>query len=196
MNSMAEPTLAAPGAGLPKPELLVARILFGLRCRTGNRSAFNARIARERAAIRLLIDPCDAETGAQRVLIKRLPGLEDSSRNWSVWMTLDHLRIVHVEMAGVISTLAHGESPAGQASTAAVKPSAEATIAVVEEYEKSCDSLLAAVAVVPQMKTAARFAHPWFGPLDAFGWHALASVHLGIHRAQIKHILARLERSS
>jgi hypothetical protein len=30
------------------------------------------------------------------VLIARPRGLEDSSRYWSVWMTLDHLRIVHL----------------------------------------------------------------------------------------------------
>jgi len=75
-----------------KPELLIARVLFGLRCWTGNRAAFNARFSRERAAIRALVERCAAERGARRVLIRRPPGLEDSSRNWSVWMTLDALQ--------------------------------------------------------------------------------------------------------
>lgn len=196
MTTNPEPQLAPPGAGLPKPELLIARALFALRCRRGSRVAFNARFARERAAIRLLVERCNAETGARRVLIKRPPGLEDSSRNWSVWMTLDHLRIVHGEMTRIIGALAQGASPAGEASTAAVEPSPEATVAVVAAYEESCDALLAGVAEVPDLKTVARFAHPWFGPLDAFGWHALASGHIGIHRVQIERIVAGLERAS
>jgi len=196
MNTNTEPLLAAPGAGLPKFELLIARVLFGLRCWMSNRDAVNARFARERAALRVLIERCDAETGARRVLIQRPPGLEDSSRNWSVWMTLDHLRIVHGELTRIIGTLARGASPAGEASTAAVKPSPHASAAVVAEYEDSCDALLAGVAEVPEMKKAARFAHPWFGPLDAFGWHALASGHMGIHRVQIERILAGMERAS
>ena len=39
-----------------------------------------------------------------------------------------------------------------------------------------------------------RDAHPWFGPMDASAWHALAGTHMGIHRAQIADIIAGLER--
>ena len=196
MKSNPEPILAPPGAGLPTPELLIARMLFTMRRWTGNRAAFDARFTLERAAIRALIGRCDAESGARRVLIKRPPGLEDSSRNWSVWMTLDHLRIVHGEMTRIIGTLARGASPGGEVSTAAVKPSPEVTGAVVAEYEESCDALLAGVAAVPDLKTTGRFAHPWFGPLDASGWHALASGHMGIHRVQIERIVAGWERAA
>jgi hypothetical protein len=142
--------------------------------------------------IRLLVRVCEGESGAVRVLIRRPPGLEDSSRYWSVWMTLDHLRIVNSEMARVIGALTKGQQPAGQASTAAVKPSLEVSAAVVTGYEESCDALLAVVAAAPELKTAVRFAHPWFGPLDAAGWHALAAGHMGIHRVQIERILAGL----
>lgn len=85
-----------------------------------------------------------------------------------------------------------GAGEAGEASTAAVKPSQAVTASVVAEYEESCDALLAAVAVAPDLKTAIRFVHPWFGPIDAFGWHALAGGHMGIHRAQIERILQGL----
>ena len=189
MTPQVEPKLAAPGAGLPKTELFVARLLFALRRWSGNRAAYDARFHRERKTIRTLAGACDAESGARRVLISRPPGLEDSSRHWSVWMTLDHLRIVHHEFARVIGALTRGILPEGEASTAAVKPSPEATIAVVVAYEESCDALLAAVAAAPSLKTAVRFAHPWFGPLDASGWHALAGGHMGIHRVQIERIL-------
>lgn len=188
MSDHTEPKLAPPGAGLPKIELSVGRLLFALRRCTGSRESFNARFRKEREAIRKLVDSCPADSVAARVLIKRPHGLEDSSRYWSVWMTLDHLRIVNHSIANIIGALTKGDVPPGEASTAAVKPAQVVTAAVVAEYEASCDALLAAVAAAPDLKTKVRFAHPWFGPLDAWGWHALSGGHMGIHRVQIERI--------
>ena len=126
-------------------------------------------------------------------MIKRVVGQEDSSRFWSVWMTLDHLRIIHRSFIRIIETLADGVVPEGKANTAAVKPSPDATSEVITPYEASCDALLAAAATVPDLKTGVRFTHPWFGPLDAAGWYALAGVHLAIHRQQIERIMAGQE---
>ncbi len=189
MNETAEPKLAPPGAGLPKVELFIARALFTFTRLRGNRDTFNAHFQRERREIATLVRSCDAKSAARRVLIARLPGMEDSSRNWSVWMTLDHLRIIHHGLARTIGLLARGTVPPGRASTAAVKPSPDVTAEVVGAYEKSCGELMATVAAIPNLKTAARFAHPWFGPLDAAGWHAMAGTHLAIHRKQIERIL-------
>src|SRR5712671_4616375 len=102
MNSELEPKLAPPGAGLPRSELLIGRWLFALRRATGSRESCNARFQRERETIRALVRPLDVDFAARRVLIERPRGLEDSSRFWSVWMTLDHLRIVHHSMIRVI----------------------------------------------------------------------------------------------
>jgi uncharacterized damage-inducible protein DinB len=192
MPLSSEPKLAPPGAGLPLPELLIGRMLFGLRRWTGNRESFDERFKQERTTIRTLLKNVDDASLAQRVLIRRPPGLEDSSRYWSVLMTLDHLRIVHEAFVGIFTALGNGKVPEGKASTAAVKPDPEVTAAVVMEYEASCDALLAAVTALPNLKTSVRFAHPWFGPLDAYGWHALAGGHMGIHRVQIERILAGL----
>ena len=192
MKSPSEPKLAPPGAGLPLPELLIGRMLFGIRRLAGNRDSFDERFKRERTAIRALLENVDSVSLAQRVLIQRPPGLEDSSRYWSVLMTLDHLRIVHLAFVGIFTALGNGKIPEGKASTAAVKPDPEVTAAVVMEYEASCDALLAAVAAVPDLRTSVSFAHPWFGPMDACGWHALAGGHMGIHRVQIERILAGL----
>jgi hypothetical protein len=189
MTPEAEPKLAPPGAGLPRIELFIARLIFGVQRRMGNRDCFNARFVRERAAIRTLVNSCDPTSAGTRVLIKRLPGLEDSSRNWSVWMTLDHLRIVNDRLAKAVEALAKGIIPPGHASTAAVKPSPSANASVVDPYEKSCDAVLAAVSAAPDLKTNVRFPHPWFGPLDAGGWHALAGGHMAIHRKQLERIL-------
>jgi hypothetical protein len=194
MNADTEPQLAPPGAGLPGPELHVARMLFTLRRWIGGRDSFNARFRVEREAVRSLVSACDAESGARRVLIRRVAGLEDSSRHWSVWMALDHLRIVHVNLARVIDALTRGVKLEGAASTAAVKPDPQVTAAVRAEYERSCDALLATVTAAGNLNTAARYAHPWFGPLNAAGWHALSAGHLAIHRTQIERILQGLPR--
>ncbi len=190
MTTQTEPKLAAPGAGLPALELHIARLLFWFQRQTGSRRTFDARFQTERERIRKLVRACDAESGACRVLIRRPPGLEDSSRWWSVWMTLDHLRIVNHGIVRVIGALTKGVTPPGAASTAAVKPHPDASAAVVATYEESCDALLAVVTVAPDLHTTARYAHPWFGPLDAAGWHALAGAHMGIHRVQLERILA------
>ena len=189
-----QPQLAPPGAGLPKIELFIARMLFRLTRLRGNRETFTADFQREREAVRALVQRCDAESGARRVLIQRVPGLEDSSRNWSVWMTLEHLRIMHDGIGRTIDGLAKGIVPKQKASTATVKPRPDVTAVVLAEYEKSCDDLLAIVAAIPDLKTKARFEHPWFGPLDASGWHAMAATHLAIHRKQMERIVKGIGR--
>ncbi|MDZ4829932.1 MAG: DinB family protein [Phycisphaerae bacterium] len=192
------PKLALPGAGLPAIELLVGRALFAIRRWRATRATFTNEFLRERDASARLRQPLSDLSRGQRVLIPRLRGLEDSSRFWSVWMTLDHLRIVHVEIARVIDALSRDTIPEGKVSTAAVKPSPDVGGEVEEQYEQSCDRLLATVAAMPELhpRLGSRlgFAHPWFGPLDAAGWHALAAMHMAIHRSQIERITRELPR--
>ncbi len=78
----------------------------------------------------------------------------------------------------------------GEASTAAVKPSPDVGSPVVANYESSCDTIIRAAQCKEELRGTPRYAHPWFGPLDAFGWLAMAAVHMAIHRAQIERILA------
>lgn len=196
MSSPKTRSLAPPGAGLPLPELLIARGLFAIRCRSGNSRSFTARFLKERETIRRLLVGRDEPSLGERVLIRRPPGLEDSSRDWSVLMTLDHLRIVHEEFVRVIHALARETVPEGKASTAAVKPDPEVKADVVVRYETSCDELLACLESVPNFKTRAKYAHPWFGPMDAYAWHALAGGHMSIHRVQIERILKALTGSA
>jgi hypothetical protein len=192
MASTIEPKLAAPGAGLPKAELFVARMLFSRRLKKGCRESFVELFQKERATVRKLVESIDAGAAAKRVLIDRVRGLEDSSRFWSVWMTLEHLRIVQTGIARTIPALAGGHVPPGKASTAAVKPSPDVTGDVQSAFEKSCVAVLNSAAAVADLKTKSRYEHPWFGPLDAFGWLALAGGHLRIHREQIERIIAGL----
>ena len=186
------PTLAAPGAGLPAYELQIARVLFALRAWTHDRGRIDALFQRERALVADRVRSCPAGRLGERVLIPRPRGLEDSSRYWSVLMTLDHLRIVNLACASIIRELSEGRVPAGKASTADVKPSPDVTEAVLAAYEASCDEVLEAVVSAKNLDDPARFPHPWFGPMSARRWHLLAAVHLGLHRRQIEAILPGL----
>lgn len=167
----------------------MGRLLFALRRRFRSHGALTEDFNQERRRIAELVASCHTEAARRRVLIPRVRGLEDSSRYWSVWMTLDHLRIVHGAFTRIIAALVQDRDPGGVASTAAVKPGADVGPDVVGAYERSCDDLLATISRSGGLRTTRRYAHPWFGPLDAAGWHALAGTHLRIHRVQIERIL-------
>jgi hypothetical protein len=130
------------------------------------------------------------------VLIKRLPGLEDSSRYWSMLMTVDHLRIVNDQINGVIVSLCAGQLPAGTASTAAVKPSQQVDVSIIAAFETSCADFEKTVAVQSDLKTTLTFPHPWFGLMDASSWHFMAGFHMQLHRKQMELILAGLSKTS
>ncbi len=189
-SDLAEPALAPPGAGIPAIERLVGGAIFAFKRWRGNHDQFAAQFERERRAIDALYHGKTAETLRRRTLIPRLRGLEDSSRFWSVYMTLDHLAIVNTQIAGVIAALARGVVPPGKASTAAVKPRPGIGVEAVAAHEAACEELVTTAAGVKVWRAVPRYAHPWFGPLDAAGWHAMAAMHMGIHRAQIARILA------
>ncbi len=71
-----------------------------------------------------------------------------------------------------------------------MKPSAEVDGAVKDQFLESCADFLESVPQNTDLHTEARYAHPWFGPLDIAGWHALGGMHMGLHRRQIECILA------
>lgn len=189
---VAEPVLDKPGAGVPKVERFVGKWMLRAGCFVRGRGGSSRKLEIERAAIRGLYMPLSAEQSARRVLIPRLRGLEDSSRYWSVWMVLDHLRIVNSQVAMVIASLLRGVVPQGKADTAAVKPSIEVGAGVVDQYEHSCDRIQRIAESAKTLRTGVRFAHPWFGSLDAAEWHGMTGMHLAIHRKQIEQILRRM----
>ncbi|MGV3753748.1 MAG: DinB family protein [Verrucomicrobiota bacterium] len=191
MNMDAEVTakLEAPGAGLPKVELLAARVIFGWQRARATKESATALIRAESEAMLRLARGCSPEEGKQRVLINRLRGMEDSSRYWSIYMTLEHVRIVNMACLGAIRSLTRGQVPERVASTAAVKPSPEVGEGVLGEFEQACDLLIKTAGGAGDIRTQARYAHPWFGPLDAAGWYLMAGFHMRLHRRQMEEIL-------
>ena len=172
MNTQPQsPSLAPPGAGLPWLELRIARLLVGWQARRTTRQEAAALFAAQRD--RLLADAraLSPEVGARRVLIPRPRGLEDSSRFYSVYMVLEHLRIMNFAITDVIEQLVRGHVPPGSASTAAVKPKQGVGPETIAGIEASCDYFLTKTAALPDLRSDLRWPHPWFGPLDAERWH-------------------------
>lgn len=183
------PVLAPPGAGLPCLEFWIMRLIFAVAWRPLSRAKIENSLHREHDVILALAKSCPDETASERRLIKRLRGIEDSSRFWSVYMTLDHLHIVNRVGTMTIRGLAKGHAPKAAASTARVKPSPEADASALQHFTQSVEDLVNDTRAIPELRTAQRYAHPWFGPMDAAGWFAMLAMHMNLHRRQIERIL-------
>jgi hypothetical protein len=188
------PQLAAPGAGLPRIERFVANRMIRWKAARATREQASSLFDQQRESILHLLQGRDPTALAQPVLIKRLPGLEDSSRYWSLLMVVDHLRIVNRDIAGVISCLGAGRLPEREASIAGVKPSSQVSHQVIAEFDQGCRDFTHAVAAVPDLKTPLKFPHPWFGPMDAATWHFMTGFHMQLHLKQMELILVGLAK--
>ena len=190
------PRLQAPGAGLPWFERAVASVMLGWKARRATREGNAALFARERDTILELARACDPQNAAKRVLIPRPRGLEDSSRYWSVYMTLDHLRIINEGTGRLIRLLGEGKTPGRVTGTADVKPDPAADAQMVGAFEAACARFERCVDAVAELRTPLRWPHPWFGPLDAADWHFFTAFHMGLHRRQIEAILRGLHTAA
>lgn len=190
-QNLETPQLQKPGAGLPFFEALLLRFAFPRYARKMNWDEAQRLFDKEGEKILALVRPLDNEVLGRRVLIPRIRGLEDSSRFWSVAMTLEHIVIVGQQLEYAIVMLSKGELPDGKADIAAVKPkgldepgqAVRSFEAFVEQFRESMNTK------VGDRDSRLTFRHPWFGMLNAFQWHFLAAGHQNLHRKQIQLIL-------
>lgn len=192
---MMEPKLQAPGAGLPKLELLIAKhLIFPQRFRTTSDEKAVADFQEESDKILKLARQLTNQQLAERRLIPRLRGLEDSSRYWSVAMTMEHLTIVGNGTRGIILALSRNQTDLPKLGTADVKPSTELNVFdCVSKFEEFSNTFVRSVQKIDYDKYPnARHLHPWFGPLTARQWLVFAAPHQKIHRQQIESIIQRL----
>ncbi|MEA3641402.1 MAG: DinB family protein [Lamprobacter sp.] len=188
MSSTAPPPLELPGTGVSwlERQLLGAGIRAAARFYGKDRLTQLFRQEAERA-IALARGLSEAQ-GRQRVRVERFIGIEDSSRDWSVYMTLEHLVIVNTAIAAILPQLYSGSLVGTQVKIEEVKPVPEAgpeqiddLVALVERYSHIVEKL-------GNLRAGARLPHPWFGALSAAQWHALAAIHNSTHRRQIERI--------
>lgn len=183
------PTLAEPGAGIPWVERWVGNAIlrWNMRRYAPDSTAGMIRSLRDDLSA---LATSHADRAQEQILISRLPGLEDSSRFWSLCMVLDHLRIVNEAAASTLAVLGRGRTPDRIVGTADVKPSASAALDVIEPFRASCDAVNAAMEKIPDPRKTPKYPHPWFGPFDAGQWHYIIGFHMGLHERQMHAILA------
>lgn len=192
--TMTVPLLDRPGAGLPFLERVFARHLAMRLLR--KKYAWDDAAAlcdAETARIMHMVDSVGKVPRAKRVLIPRQMGLEDSSRYWSVDMTLEHMMIVARGVCDVIVTLSRGEHYTTPVRIEDVKPKGDLdgdALALFAAHMAGVRPYLADH-VIDRASTTTHD-HPWFGPMTAHEWHILLGVHQRIHRRQIAAIIARL----
>lgn len=190
-----EPKLDKPGAGLPFVEWFVAQfILVPILFMTTSKERAIQKFQSESQEIVRLAKELSAEQFTQRRLIKRLRGLEDSSRYWSVAMTVEHLVIVGGGTRRIVKNLAKGITEMPPSSTAAVKPHENLDAAkIIEDFQAMTDALVQTAKVTDFSKNPlAKFNHPWFGPMTATQWLVFAPMHQRLHRRQIEEIIKLL----
>jgi hypothetical protein len=186
--------LDPPGAGLPAVERILARVGLAAYTAMTTKAQVLRRFQQEVEYAVLLVEALEEGAAKTRVRIPRPRGIEDSSRNWSAAMVLEHLVIVNLGIAAVISALCSGDNDKELAVVRIedVKPSEDAGLEQIERLRKAAEIYAGTVRREGSLRTQARHPHPWFGPLDARRWHALAAVHMGLHRRQIERIVQRL----
>jgi hypothetical protein len=186
-----EPKLAPPGAGIPilqkfflqyfvKP-FVAAKTPWETSEERFNR--INQKILNE-------VQGLSEQQLTERVLIPPQQGLEDSSRYWSIKMTLEHLVIVTTQMFLLVTELSKNVVPDGKADTAAVKPHD------LISYEKTMEQFKKLITIdfahlnknIVNRNTQVRFQHPWFGKMNAKEWYWVLAMHHGLHLKQIREI--------
>lgn len=181
------------GAGLPQIErLFINRILVPsvrILC-TWNILLFM--IKREIKIIKNLIEGIDEETLQKRVVIKRAFAIEDHSRDYSINMTLEHLRIAGSAVMSVIDILSNEKEFSKDITIEAVKPRDNA----IDEAKKFFNFMKTYEEYIKNHKknySKKTKKHPWFINFNNFDWSCFMYMHTFIHRRQIQAIIKELK---
>lgn len=190
-------SLAPPGAGVPIVERLAGQVIRRAQLLLYNWDQLLDQFLAETEKITTLSQSINEEPFHRPILINRIRGIEDSSRNWSIDMTLEHLIITMTGMRNIVDELLQERTLNFVVDTAKVKPTGRF------QGIKKPDVILEFRTVAEKVQTdlkgrgpgtnpAFRHVHPWFGPLRAVDWVWLIAYHQGIHARQIDRIISKL----
>ena len=183
--------LDAPGAGVPWVQQLFFR--FILRPFVAARSDWQENARGFDAITGKILRECDGVSEAdllKPVLVDPMPGLEDSSRYWSISMALEHLTIVGTQMEALIGELSKGRVPEQKVDIAKVKPLGSMSAQEARlKFESWAQGASERILKISNAKTSSvSKTHPWFGPFNSLQWQWLLTQHQAIHLKQIRNI--------
>jgi hypothetical protein len=129
------------------------------------------------------------EAGRRRLRLRRGVGMEESSRDWSVFMAVEHLVIVNRGITAVIHALCADHNPGVEIGIEDIQPHPDAGPEQVGALAQAAERYLEIVDRFGGLNCQERYQHPWFGALTACEWNVLAAWHNRIHRNQIQRLL-------
>jgi hypothetical protein len=189
------PRLAPPGAGVPIWQRLAGRYLLlpGYCARLTWDGVPDLMDQQGHDLVALANDRVDRSL-CRPVLIPPQIGLEDSSRNYSYAMVLEHLTIIGHAITRIVVDLSRSMRPPGVVRTADLKPHGKQSAADARRAYRDmlADFRRRTLEEAGDRDSRVRYAHPWFGPLTAFQWICFAPFHQTIHLRQARRIVSRL----
>lgn len=167
----------------------MGRLIIGRYARRTPPARARVRLREQQRELEGLIGRAGARA-TERVQIRRLRGLEESSTNYSLAMVADHLARVNRDVASVVRDLARGQRSPIAVNIAAYKPSADAeTGRALADLDASIVPLQGALEHEEGIATSSvTHAHPWFGELPARVWACFGPFHQDLHLAQARAI--------
>ena len=183
---MKTPELEAPGAGLPGVERRVISVFIFLLPKILSVSFVTRLFELERDLI--ICEVCANDDPTRQVLIPRLRGMEDSSRNWSAYMTLDQLNQVNSFFGPLIARLSRERTTEHEVKIEDVKPSPTSGPETFDAFQETCENFLKHISQKTITASKATHLHPWFGNLKARQLYFLAAIHMRVHRRQLEQI--------
>lgn len=194
------PQLQAPGQGLPFLQKLFVRYWLGPIV-SKKTPIYESRKTYEILTQKLIenIKKISEPERKIKILVKPIPGLEDSSRYWSLNGVLEHLMIVSKGMEAVILSLSAGQVPNTKVDIAKLKPKNFEKDILTEfiEYAPNLMKNIDQKVSVPgfDFQSSLKFYHPWMGQITAKQWYWLLSSHQAIHYQQAKEIIKSLSEN-
>ncbi len=186
------PIRQRPGDGVPWCLRFVGRAVIRA---IGRRQPFEEILARAddlADEIVATVSGLTPEVAARRVLIQPMSMLEDSSRDWSPAMAVEHLAIVGEHVVEGLGRLRRRDliAPGATVGTADVKPREVGRDEALGRFRAMVDGWRAEVAQAdPPPRRGPTLPHPWFGRLDYRQWCFFECVHRELHQRQIRRIL-------
>jgi len=153
--------LAPPGAGLPKWRLFFIRPLFLVASKNIPRKKFTHLYEKERRRILKLVETLNEEAKSTQTLIPQIAGIEDSSRFWSIYMTLEHLTIVDAGLSQIITQLCRSEVVERAVKVKDVKPSENTDTKAEKAFRITTAKTLKQLKTIPSLDENRLHEHPW-----------------------------------
>ena len=185
--------LVPPDAGIPRLERTYGWMLVRLAaaCPVGTLLSKFERVS----GMLVALCPDGEDAGTCRVRVRRFPGIENNSRDWSGAMVLEHLTIVGRHATELIRELCRGRTSSWVLRTQDVKPNGGITRArSVAEFEAMVGEYVRRVRHAEDgIHSPTRHPHPWFGALRCKQWVAFMTLHHMVHVPHMEAIRAGVD---